>query len=257
MSNNNPYEDYKYNSTYVEFDNDDVISGYDKPRDNGNTNILDMNGILVKSFLFMFIALIVTGVVAMYVASNDSLVSSIFMGAGLWVIIGIELAMLFLSTFAMSKENVPLSIIGFFGYSVCTGLTFSGIFAWYSIGSISHAFVITAVLFLLMAVYGLITKREMNKFGDFAVMALLGVIAVSVVNLFIGSSSVDWFISVITVVLFLGITAWDTKRIREMAEVEMSENSKTILGLWGAMQLYLDFINIFLKLVRLLGRSDD
>lgn len=259
MSNNNPYESPNYKNAYYDGLDQKISYDYDEPYVDTGANIFDLNGILVRAFSFMFVALVITALVAMYVASDVQMVIRYCTGNAIWVIFALEFAMVFLTQHAVRKKNFPLAIIGFFGYSVFTGITFSVLFVVYEIGSIANAFFITAALFLLMAAYGLITKRDMDKFGDYAMMSLLGVIVVSVFNLLIfKSTGVDWFISVITVIIFVCLTAYDTWKIKRMQAIHGNDD-KTImvLGVYGAMELYLDFINIFLKILRLLGRSRD
>lgn len=259
MSDYNPYKDYNYRNAYDDGMEKDIMDGYDEPYVDSGANVIDLNSILVRAFIFMFIALGVTAFVAMYVASDIKMVVRLCTGYNLIFLIVGELALVFLTQYAVNKKILPLAITGFFGYSVVTGITFSVLFVVYEIGSIANAFFITAALFLLMAVYGIITKRDMDKAGDYAIMALLGIIIVSVLNIFVfRSTGIDWVISAITVVVFVCLTAYDTWKLKQMSALKGADNeTKMVLGIYGAMELYLDFINLFLKILRLLGRSRD
>ena len=255
MSNNNPYENQNYNNVYGNYDD---FKDYDEPYVDSGANVIDLNSILVKSFIFMFIALIVTAGVAMYVASDLELVLRYCTPPNLYIIIALELGSVFLTNFAVKKEILPLAIVGFFAYSVFTGITFSVILVGYGIGSVGNAFVITATVFLLMSIYGIITKRDMDSVADYAFMALIGVIVTSLLNIFIfRSSGMDWIISAVSVVVFTVLTAYDVQKLKKMQALKgASENTKMVIALYGAMQLYLDFVNLFLDLVKILGRRD-
>lgn len=245
MSNNNPYENQNYNN----------YNDYDEPYMESGANLLDLNSILVKSFIFMFIALVVTGAVAMYIGSDINLVVGFIGGPQIFVVIVLEMVAVFVTNYAVRNEVLPLALIGFFGYSVFTGITFSVLFVAYDLGSIANAFIVTAVVFMLMAVYGLITKRDMDSMSDYAFMALLGIIVTSVLNILVfRSSSLDWLISAIGVVLFTILTALDVQKIKNMYTTDNGK-SNLVIAIYGAMQLYLDFINLFLKLLRLMGKA--
>lgn len=259
MSNNNPYQNNNYNNVYGGYTQNEY--NFDEPYDATQRSVLDLNGVLVKAFAFMCIALIVTAGVAMYVASNPDYVRTLYIQNThmLFIIILCEFAMVFLTQYAVRQKKLVLSFIGFFGYSIFTGITLSWVFIIYDIGSISNAFFVTAALFLLMAAYGLITKRDMDSIGDYAIMALLGIILASFMNSFIfHSSQAEWLISVITVVIFVCLTAYDTWKIKRMQAIcDGDSNTTNVIAVYGAMELYLDFINIFLRILRLLGRARD
>jgi len=259
MADYNPYKDYSYKNAYDDGMEKDIIDGYDEPYEDSGANIIDLNSILVRAFIFMVIALGVTAFVAMYVASDMNMVIRLYSGYNYIILIVVEFAMVFLTQYAVNKKNLPLAIIGFFGYSVATGIMFSVIFVVFEIGSIANAFFITAALFLLMAVYGIITKRDMDQIGDYAIMALLGIIVVSFLNMFVfKSSGLDWIVSAVTVVIFVCLTAYDTWKLKKMSALKGADKeTKLVLGVYGAMELYLDFINIFLKILRFVGRARD
>jgi FtsH-binding integral membrane protein len=133
------------------------------------------------------------------------------------------------------------------------GLTLSIIFLVYEIQSITRVFFITAFIFGGMALYGKITKRDLSRLGSICIIGLIGIILGSLVNLFLRSNPLDYLITIIGIIIFLGLTAYDVQKIKNLAANNMGY-SVTVLALWGAMNLYLDFINLFLKLLRLMGK---
>ena len=167
-----------------------------------------------------------------------------------------ELAVVFVVSGMLDKLSSTTAVLLFYLYAILNGVVFSSIFVIYELGSIAYTFFITAGVFGAMSVYGLVTKNDMTKFGSYCIMALFGLIIASVVNIFVASSTLDWIISLVGVALFIGLTAWDTQKIKNAAY--MTEPSQTgKLATIGALSLYLDFINLFLYLLRFFGRSND
>jgi hypothetical protein len=144
----------------------------------------------------------------------------------------------------------------FYAFAVVNGMTLAPIFLVYTGASIAKTFFITAGTFGAMTVYGYFTDRDLTKFGNILFMGLIGLIIVSLVNMFLKSSGLDWLISFIGVALFIGLTAWDTQKIKQMAQM-MPESSVGRLAILGSLSLYLDFINLFLYLLRFFGNSRD
>lgn len=215
-----------------------------------------VKGIMTGVFMYMFIALLVTGITAVFTASSPAVLSVIFGNPiSLILLFVLEFGVVIAATSAMRKNNVTLSAILFFAYAVINGLTFSVIFLAYTASSIQQAFFSTAVVFGLMAFFGFVTKMDLSSIGNILMIGLLGVIITSVVNIFIGSSMLETGISIVAVLIFLGLTAYDVQKIRVMADGH-SGYSPAVLSLWGAMELYLDFINLFLRILRLMGRRD-
>ena len=164
--------------------------------------------------------------------------------------------MVFILSGRIHKLSTATAALLFYLYAILNGVVFSSIFVVYELGSIAYTFFITAGVFGAMSVYGLVTKNDMTRFGSYCVMALFGLIIATVVNIFVASSTLDWIISFVGVALFIGLTAWDTQKIKNAAyEVEPSQMGK--LATIGALSLYLDFINLFLYLLRFFGRSND
>ena len=161
---------------------------------------------------------------------------------------------IFGATAAMKKNNVMMSAVLFFLYCVVNALTLSCIFYVYELGSIAQVFIITAIVFGLMAAVGYFTKMDLTRIGNILLIGLIGIILGSIVNIFMHSSGLDMFLTVAGILIFLGLTAYDVQKIKKMAVSNIGLDPM-IIGLYGAMELYLDFINLFLRLLRIMGRA--
>ena len=150
---------------------------------------------------------------------------------------------------------VTMATLLFFLYSALNGVTLSYIFAIYSPQSIFLTFCITAGTFGAMSIYGYFTRQDLTKMGSFLIMALLGLIVCAVVNIFLANSALDWVISIAGVAIFVGLTAWDTQKIKQMAAMTDTTNAGKVATL-GALSLYLDFVNLFIHLLRIFGSRD-
>ncbi len=213
-----------------------------------------------KVFLWMTLALAVTGLTAYYVASNAGLLYTIFSSKGLfWGIIIAELALVFILSARIMKMSFATAGIMFVAYSVLNGITMASIFAVFTMESIASAFFVTAGMFGVMSFVGFTIKKDLGSFGSFFFMALIGLIIASVVNVFLGSSVLYWVVTYVGVLLFVGLTAYDTQKIKHMLMTYGDEvNDQTQkLALLGSLSLYLDFINLFLYLLRIFGRNND
>lgn len=213
-----------------------------------------------KVFLWMTLALAVTGLTAYYVASNAGLLYAIFSSKGIfWGIIIAELALVFILSARIMKMSFATAGIMFVAYSVLNGITMASIFAVFTMESIASAFFVTAGMFGVMSFVGFTVKKDLGSFGSFFFMALIGLIIASVVNVFLGSSVLYWVITYVGVLLFVGLTAYDTQKIKHMLmEYGDEVNAQTQkLALLGSLSLYLDFINLFLYLLRIFGRNND
>jgi len=222
---------------------------------------ISVQTILTRSFLFMFIALLVTGITALLVAnswSEGGALGRFVYGTryGFIVFIIAEIAVVIGANVAMKKNNLVLSAILFFVYSVVNGLTLSVIFLAYTKASITQVFFIAAGIFGAMALIGAFTKLDLSKLGTILIIGLFGIVIASLINMFIGSSGLTTLISVLGVVIFTGLTAYDVQKIKKMA-ANPSGYDPNVIGLYGAMELYLDFINLFLYLLRLFGRTNN
>ena len=217
------------------------------------TSVLSM--VMRKVYGRMFLALVVTALTSLYVASSPAILSVVLGNRA--VFFGLMIAELAVVSGMLNKLSTTTATLLFYLYAVLNGVVFSSIFVVYDLGSIAYTFFITAGVFGAMSVYGMVTKNDMTKFGSYCIMGLFGLIIASVVNIFVASSTLDWIISLFGVALFIGLTAWDTQKIKNAAYVtDPSQTGK--LATIGALSLYLDFINLFLYLLRIFGgRSND
>ncbi len=214
---------------------------------------------LAKVFNWMAVGLGLTGVIAWLTASSG-LANSIVGSPMFMILIVAELGMVFYLSARIDKIQPGTATGLFLGYAVLNGLTLSTVFLAYTGASIGGTFVITAGMFGAMAVYGMVTKRDLSGMGSFLFMGLIGIIIASIVNIFLKSSSVYWAISVIGVLVFVGLTAWDVQKIKTMGEQGIMEQGEAAIrkgSIIGALALYLDFINLFLMLLRFFGGGRD
>lgn len=212
-----------------------------------------------KVYIWMFWALTITGVTAYGVANSPVLATSIFSNQTLfWALIIGELALVFGISRWLDKLSLTAATLLFILYSFINGITLSVIFFVYSPMVIAKVFFITAGTFGIMAAYGYFTKTDLSKIGKILFMALIGLIIATLVNLFMRSAVFDMVLSYIGVLVFVGLTAWDSQKIKRMLAMqpEADENAMK-LALIGALNLYLDFINLFLYLLRIFGRSNN
>ncbi|HEV2021182.1 MAG TPA: Bax inhibitor-1/YccA family protein [Terriglobales bacterium] len=199
--------------------------------------------------------LAITGLVAAYTANNPALVKAIF-GSGLfWVLILAELGIVAALSWAIKHMTPVMAFSAFLFYAALNGLTLSVIFLIYTAESIGLTFFITAGTFGAMCIYGATTKRDLTSMGSLLFMALIGLVLASVVNIFWHSSGLYWVVTYAGILIFVGLTAYDAQKIKQMhaAGMEGSEEDRKA-AILGALALYLDFINLFLYLLRLFGR---
>ena len=210
-----------------------------------------------KVYVWMLWALTITGVMAYGVASSPVLVESIFSNQALfWVLIIGELALVFGISRWLNKLSLTMATLLFILYSALNGVTLSVIFLAYSPIVITKVFLITASTFGVMAAYGYFTKTDLSKMGKILFMALIGLIIATLVNVFLRSPGFDLINSYIGVLVFVGLTAWDTQKIKGMlAHCEDMDEDAQKIALMGSLTLYLDFINLFLYLLRIFGRE--
>lgn len=208
---------------------------------------------LLSVYNYMGSGLVLTGLVAYGAAETGLYTSLVQMPFLFWGVVLAPLALVFLLSFRIEKMSVGAAQAAFWAYAGLVGLSLAGIFLMYTGVSIARTFFITAATFLAMSLYGYTTRADLARFGSFLMMGLVGIIIASVVNLFLTSSALQLAISVIGVLVFVGLTAYDTQRIKEIYLA--SDNSavaakKTIMG---ALALYLDFLNLFILLLQLTG----
>lgn len=211
-----------------------------------------------KVYVWMTMALAITGICAYGVAQSPSLMQLLFSNSmTIWVLFIAELGLVFYTTARIDKLSLTTATSLFVLYSALNGVTLSSIFVVYAGATIAKVFFITAGTFAAMAVYGYVTKADLSKMGQIMFMALIGLIIATVVNVFLKSAMFDLILSYIGVAIFVGLTAWDSQKIKRMLAVQtdMSETAQKI-ALMGALTLYLDFINLFLYLLRIFGNRD-
>ena len=211
-----------------------------------------------KVYVWMTMALAITGICAYGVATSPYIMQMIYGNSmTIWVMFIAELGLVFYTTARIQKLSLTTATTLFIIYSALNGVTLSGIFMVYSMTSIAKVFFITAGTFAAMALYGYFTKTDLSKIGNILFMALIGLIIATVVNLFLKSAMFDLILCYIGVGIFVGLTAWDSQKIKHMLamQVDMSESAQKI-ALMGALSLYLDFINLFLYLLRIFGNRN-
>jgi FtsH-binding integral membrane protein len=216
---------------------------------------------MTKVYGWMTLALSLTGITALYTASNPELIAAIFGSrfGFLALIIGTFLLVGWL-VFAIRKMSPITATLVFLGYSVLNGFLFSSIFMVYTSASIALTFFITAGTFAAMSVYGYFTKTDLSSIGNIAIMALFGVIIASLVNMFMQNETLYWIISYVGVAIFVALVAYDTQKIKNIAIRGFDQDGGAVAekkaSIMGALTLYLDFINLFLYLLRLFGRRN-
>ena len=212
---------------------------------------------LAKVFNWMAVGLGITGIVAYVTAASGLAVRIINSPFFLIIALG-TLGLVFFLSARIDKIQASTASALFIAYSVLNGLFFSTIFLRYTGASIASTFVITAGMFGAMAAYGLVTKRDLSGWGSFLFMGLIGLIIASIVNIFLKSPGVYWVTSMIGVLIFTGLTAYDVQKIKRMGEEGIMAQGKDAItkgSIMGALALYLDFINLFLMLLRFFGGS--
>ena len=210
---------------------------------------------ITKVYNWMALALLITGLVAYYTASTPSLMTAILGSKILFfgLIIG-ELALVVYLTRSINKLSRNAAIGAFLLYSVLNGLTMSVIFMAYTSNSIATTFYITAGTFAAMSFYGYTTKRDLTSIGNMAFMALIGIIIASIVNMFLQNEMMYWIISYLGVAIFVGLIAYDTQKLKEIGSRGfINEDNMEKTSIMGALSLYLDFVNLFLFLLRIFG----
>lgn len=207
---------------------------------------------ITKVYAWMCLGLALTGGIGFWVAGNDALLASI-VNYRMFLFIG-QIVMVGFLALRVHKMSAAVATAVFLGYAALNGLTFGLIFAIYSTKSLMAVFAITAGTFGVMTAVGYFTKTDLTSFGRIMMMGLIGIIIASVVNIFVGSSTLHWIISYVGVAVFVGLIAYDTQKIKTYAYLDNEEDRKRG-AILGALALYLDFINLFIYLLRLFGSS--
>ena len=213
-----------------------------------------MTQVMRKVYVKMFLGLLVTAITSWLLLNSESLLLTLIQSRALLIGLCVaELALVFTLSMAINKLSSPVATMLFYLYAVLNGVTLTPIFLVYTMSSIALTFFVTAGVFLAMSIYGYTTKSDLTKFGTFMIMALIGLIVCTII--FWANSVMDWIISFAGVAIFIGLTAWDTQKIKQMAQ-ETDEANAGKLATLGALSLYLDFINLFLYLLRFLGSRE-
>ena len=211
-----------------------------------------------KVYGLMSVGMLVTGAVAYFVGNNEQLLTAIW-GSGLkWVVMFAPLAVVFAFGAMLNRMSAATARLVFFGYAALMGLSISFIFAACTGISIAQTFLVTAIAFAGLSLYGYTTKKNLSAMGSFLMMGLIGLIVASIVNIFLASSAMAFAISVIGVLIFAGLTAYDTQNIKN-TYLQMAQSGEEFLGkaaIMGALQLYLDFLNMFMFLLQFLGNRE-
>ncbi len=211
--------------------------------------------LMKKVYVWMTLALTLTGMTAYYVNINEALMYSIFSNqAAFWGLMIAEIAVVLILAAAINKLSFPVAAILMAAYSILNGVTLSAVFVVYTTTSITTTFLVTAGTFAAMALVGYFTKKDLTKMGGILLMALIGLIIASVVNFFLHNSTMDYIISFVGVLIFTGLTAYDSQKIKNlMLQCDAVDANSQKLALLGSLTLYLDFVNLFLYLLRFLG----
>jgi hypothetical protein len=226
---------------------------------------VEVNQVLRLVYTWMGLGLLTTAVVAWFTATNDSLLT-FSRQPGVWLIsIIAQFGLVIALSFGINSRRITPNIAAFmfFAYAALTGFTLSAVFLYFvqnEPNALTSAFGTTAVLFGVMTLYGFTTKNDLTRLGNYLFMGLIGLVIVMLFNMIIGSSALGFLISVVGVILFTGLTAYDTQKIKEMSldpVVQSDGNLALKLSVVGALTLYLDFLNLFLFLLQLFSGGDD
>jgi FtsH-binding integral membrane protein len=210
-----------------------------------------INSAMANVYKHMSLAVLTSMIVSSFVGSSPELLQFFFTGVMKWIVIFAPLVAIFGVTILLNASPTKqMAQLCLHGFAALMGLSFATIFAVYQMGSIVNAFMGAAILFGTMSGYGYFTKRSLDSLGKFMFVGLIAIVIASIINIFIGSTVMQMVISALAIIIFLGLTAYDTQKIREEL---MEDNDTSIAEIRGALTLYLDFINIFISLLQLFG----
>jgi FtsH-binding integral membrane protein len=215
----------------------------------------EINSSMVRVYNHMASGVFISGATAWLIAQSPALMATLFKTWLVWPVMLLPLAFVLIMSFGAGKLGAKTLGVLFYAYSIASGASLATVFAIYTGGSVFTAFFISSALFLTMSVYGYFTKRSLESLGQFLFIGLIGIVIAGVVNIFLQNSMMQMVISALAVIIFTGLTAYDTQQIREQLRFGESESGK--VEILGALTLYLDFINIFINLLQLLGGKKD
>ena len=213
-----------------------------------------INSAMLRVYNHMALAIATSGIVSLLVSLSPTLMQFLFTGVMQWIVIFAPLVFVLILGFKIRDMSVGTARLMLYLFAAVMGLSFSTIFVVYNLGSIVSAFMGAAILFGTMSFYGYFTKRSLESVGQFMFIGLIAIIIASIINIFIGSSVATMVISALAIIIFLGLTAYDTQQIRQMVSVFEPDSNAEIIG---ALTLYMDFINLFLNLLQLFGGRKD
>jgi uncharacterized protein len=218
---------------------------------------------MANVFMWMFAALAISGFVAFYVANHAEILNIFISEAGGlnamgYVVMFAPLAFVLIMSFGMNRIAYPVLLLLFILYSFVNGISFSFILLSYTAGSVAACFASAAIMFAIMAIAGYTTQQDLTKFGSIMIMGLIGIVVASLVNMFLKSDTMDYIISFVGVLVFTGLTAYDVQKLKHIGMVaEPGAEATKKATVMGALNLYLDFVNLFLMLLRLFGGRRD
>jgi len=219
----------------------------------GYKTAAEINSAMIRVYQNMMLAIIVSMCSSIIISSVPALMAVLFGTPLKWLVMLAPIGFILFFSFKMEDLSKQTATIMLYAFAAIMGISFSVIFVVYTSASIFMAFMSAAILFACMTFYGYFTKRSLESFGQFLIVGLIAIIIASIVNIFVGSSVMTTVISAIAVLIFLGLTAYDTQRIREMVSYDNFGNAEVA----GALTLYLNFINIFLNLLQLFGNKNE
>lgn len=223
-----------------------------------NAEQLVQRKFLTKVYGWMSLALLLSGITAFIVANSPFLINLVFGNKIGFPLLAIgEIVLVWWLSASIRKISTMAASIAFLAYSVINGATLASIFYVFSLDSIIVVFLVSALMFIGMSLYGVFSKSDIMSFGRYFSMAIIGLIVASVINIFLKSSGFNWVISIVTVVIFTGLTAYDTRKMILVSQQADGSDMFQKASIIGALELYLDFINIFLALLRIFGKSRD
>ena len=224
-----------------------------------NTQVLFDEGLrqhMLRVYNYMALGLVITGIVAFIVGSTPAPYVPIFQTPLKWVVMLAPLAFVFFFSFRIQSMSSSTAQMTFWAFCAVMGLSLASVFLVFTKTSIAQTFFITAAMFGAISLYGYTTKRDLSKMGSFLMMGLFGIIIAGIVNIFLGSSALQFAISVIGIVVFVGLTAYDTQSIKEQYSENYDQESNQKLAVFGALSLYLNFVNIFQLLLNFTGERE-
>jgi len=217
-----------------------------------------VNGLLKNVYLWMTAGLVLTGIVSYGVASNENLLVSLYSSGVVFAVIIAQFVLVLFLSARLERMSTGAAVGSFIAYSILNGIMLSSVFIAYTGVTVTRAFFTTALMFAGMSLYAMFTKKDLSSWGSTLMMALWGMVIASLINLLFRAEAVYYLISIVGVIVFAGLTAWDTQKILRINDAygyDIDEASYIKLSIIGALSLYLDFINIFLYLLRIFGAS--